>query len=170
MDSPHSGQTGLVALLDLANRRLEWQDRTFDGLTARAAAVFGFTTFALPVCVWVLKRLSPFPRAQVAFGLALLGCYAAMAFFCWRAYRIAQVAVWPKVTAMYGQSLHLKPLTEAQDALLNEVASAYRENEPVVARKAEDISKAIAFLGLELAAIIVGTLWPVLHRFLCQAG
>ncbi len=166
-----SPETGLPLLLEISVRRLEYQDRVFDSLTARAALIFGFTTSALPASVWVLHRLQPVLWLQCLEAVVLLALYAVMAVFCWKAYAIKPLSTWPKVQAMYGEGYHRKPLAATQDMALQQIASAYVENEPVVAQKAKDVRRAIFFLAAELAAIIIGALLPkcveLLPRLCC---
>ncbi len=155
MDDTAPGE-GSPILLDMAIKRLEMQDRAYDGLTTRTGAIFGFTTFLVPKCADILKDLAGDPRAHLVFGILFCAAYLGMGVCCFIAMKVRSLSIYPNVAAMALHDEHQKKERELKHLLFQEITDAYARNEPLIEKKARALGAAMmalmVLIGLMVAA------------------
>ncbi|WP_147443266.1 hypothetical protein [Corallococcus sp. AB011P] len=153
-------------LYDVAVKRLDYQDRTFDALNTRAGAVFGFSTFVLSGCGLILGYLGIYPRLRLLVGMCFILTYGVMAYSCWRAFRVEGLKILPDPFPHYRDRLDDASDAAVRYELFGGYVKAYQENEGLVEIKAQSLARAIHALTVLVSLMIAGAASPDVYLFM----
>lgn len=159
----------LKLLYELALKKMEVLDRTFDAHNGRAAALFGFASFivtnALAASDKVMARAKNCTIVNHEYGflakplseilvVLLFAIFAVMVCFCYQAYRIKSDPALPKLEVHYEKRGHLEEWRMRMQ-LFAEITAACTKKSRLIDDKAKSIQRALWCLMIEIGLLLL---------------
>lgn len=146
--------TSLNVIYDLAVRQFDFVDRAYDGLTSRAAAMVGWTSFVAAAATFIQDRIHGIAWCHMLF-VVLTAILATTALACsLLAYLTGQIQAWPKATLAY-EEFAGQPEEVTRLQMLANIEEAIRVNTDSVNAKSRRIRVAIWCLsGLTVTLLL----------------
>lgn len=147
----------LNVIHDIAVRKFDAADKTFDSLNARAAAMIGWTSIILAASALVYQRLghaTVFAVVIVVLAAAAIGCA------CW-AYGLADVPTWPNAEKHFELHAHL-PESQTRLLIMSRLVGDEKRLRVVVRKKAHILTwgyRAMAASALWIMVQFATLLW-----------
>lgn len=146
-------------LCELAVKRQDLAERSFDALNTRLAALFAFNSFLLPASIAAL-------RAAGDSAPALRGCPTVIAVIVWGGalvtigvatfigLRARSVFSLPDTSRLYVDYASRDPV-EVQGQVISQLGDAWKTNESVTSTKATCLNVVVAAVCVELVVLVV---------------
>ena len=151
-----SSPRSMSVIYDLALRRHDFLDRTYDGLNARAAALIALTSLILANTGLVLGRIEG-PTLRWSFGAGIGLLLVILLIQALRAYWIGEVDALPDPDVLYGKQAYVgKSDDEIRDQVFQNLLASWDKNRKVVEKKTTRVRWALLCF-----AIIIGLLVPM---------
>jgi hypothetical protein len=148
---------------ECATKQFDFLDRTFDGLTARASTIMGWSALAVAGATYIQARMQTHAVARWVFVLAVFVFSLATFIFAALAFRIRGYRGWPKsreTMADYGRM----GAQEARFRLTCDLIEAIEQNESVIGAKRRTVRISIyasfALMLTLLFSVIVSSVLP----------
>lgn len=159
LPAPPQSLPGIGFLLQLAEKRLEAQDRAFDAINTRAGSLFGFSSLLLAAAQPVLSPLAKDSLGRYGFSALYLALWGFMAFNCWRAFRVSKLLLPPNPRPLFQLHYDERREDEVKYQAFGTYVQAFDGNAPRLAGKAKALERAFGALILLVFFLIVGAVY-----------
>ncbi len=141
-------------LLDMTIKRLELQEKTYDGLTTRSGAILAFSAFLIPKYVDALKELSAHPKLQMFFGALFCLALLTMSVSCYLGMKLYMLRVYPNPAELAKKGEHHKSDFELKHLLFQESTEVYENNTLPLKKKTRAFRWALLSLVVLLVSLV----------------
>ena len=119
---------------ECATKQFDFLDRAFDGLTARAATLMGWSALAVTGATYLQSRMELHPWARWVFTCAVFASSLMTFVFSALAFRLHDYRGWPKSRETLADYGRMNP-EEARFRLTSDLIDAIDNNETVISIK-----------------------------------
>ncbi len=143
---------GLKLAYEIALRRYDFMDRTFDTVTTRFAGLIALTGFLVPATKAVLTDLKPYPKLSLGFGVTMLFLIVTDFVWCVRGYRLQPVRTLTDAEAILNQHSSVSE-DELRAKLLTAVSEMTNQTVAVLDKKRRNFDCALVAFVLAWTTI-----------------